>query len=260
MRDILGDRDGAVPDVPTRVAEPSRESQLPKRFYDDVSVVQEEGQFLIHLDKRSVKTPGRNLLSLPVQSLADDVAAEWQAQSERIDPMTMPFTRLLNTAVDGVATDMQAVKEDIVRYSGTDLLCYRASGPEGLVKRQMELWDPWIDWAQAVLGCRFDLAEGVMHVEQPAESIAAFSAHVGLINDPLILASTHVVMTLTGSATLAMAVQKGELGCDDAWLAAHVDEDWNIAEWGEDEEAAERRAKRFVDMKAACRVIEELIG
>jgi len=220
MTDILGDRDPNVPETPTRVAEPSRVSQLPKRFYKEVTVLDtEDGCFQIGLDERPVKTPGRNDLVLKSKVLAENVAAEWDAQEERIDPMAMPLTRLINTAIDGVATDPQAVKEDIVRFAGTDMLCYRAGTPDDLVKRQTELWDPWIDWAQS---------------------------------------STHVVTSLTGSATLAMAAQKGAAGADEIWALAHLDEDWNIEQWGTDEEAAARRSKRFEEMSAACQVLQEL--
>lgn len=259
MSDILGDRDPNIPDVPTRVAQPSRRSQLPKRFYKDVSVGSAGDAYQIELDGRHIKTPGKNSLLVPNEGLAQELAEEWQAQLERIDPMTMPFTRLLNTAIDGVTSDPQAVKEDIIRYAGTDMLCYRAGNPEGLVGRQREIWDPLIDWAQATLGCRFVLAEGIVHVEQPPESIAAFSTHVGLIGDPLTLSATHVIMALTGSATIAMAVLKRHLNCDEAWTAAHLDEDWNIELWGTDEEAEMRRSVRFVDMQTACRVLDLLV-
>ncbi|MDD9909748.1 MAG: ATPase [Ahrensia sp.] len=255
MSDILGERDAAVPKDLTRVAEPSRESQLPKRFYDVASVEPGEGGFLIQLDGRSVKTPGRATLAFSSPDIAQRVADEWQAQSERIDPLTMPMTRLANTALDGVASDMQAVKEDIVRYAGTDMLCYRADRPDGLVNRQNALWDPLIDWAQAGLGVRLALAQGVVHVAQPQASIAAFNVHLGAIDDPLALAALHVATSITGSAVIAMALYKGESDLPTAWEAAHVDEDWNIAEWGEDEEAKQRRAARHVDMEAAAFVL-----
>ena len=258
MRDILGERDANVPDVPTRVAEPSREESLPKRFFKDVATEQRDNVWVILLDGRTVKTPGKNLLSVKDFGLAKKIAVEWDDQAVRIDPMTMPLTRLLNTALDGVAGDMQAVKEDIVRYAGTDMLCYRAGAPEGLVAQQTEAWDPWIDWAQTVLGCRFVLAEGVMHVAQPPESLAAFGVHVGAINDPLVLAATHVVTSLTGSATLALALQKGAIEWEELWRIAHLDEDWNISQWGEDEEATVLRESKYRDMKAACQVISAL--
>lgn len=258
MADILGERDDNVPDRPTRVAEPSRESQLPKKFYKSAEVAGEDGVFKVLLDGRPVRTPGKSLLELANETVMQKIAMEWDAQVDVIDPMTMPVTRLINTAIDGVASDMQAVKEDIIRYAGTDLLCYRAEAPDQLVEQQNELWDPLIDWSQNTLGARFVLAGGVMHVEQPPESISAFSVHVGQLNEPAVLAAAHVVMTLTGSAILSMAVCKDYISAEEAWKLAHVDEDWNIALWGEDEEAQERRAKRWVDMNAACEVIRAM--
>ncbi len=257
MSDILGERDEAVPAQPTRVAEPSRESQLPKRFYKDASVAERDGKYAVELDGRSVKTPGKQALAFASLTIAEVVVEEWRSQKEHIDPLTMPMTRLANTAIDGVASDMQAVKEDVVRYAGTDMLCYRTSGPQGLIDRQNEMWDPLIDWAQATLGARLSLAEGVMHVQQPEGSIAAFSAHVGQIDDPMTLAALHVATSITGSAIIAMSVFKGEHTLEEAWDIAHVDEDWNIAEWGEDEEAVQRRAARFIDMRAAAVVLEQ---
>ena len=164
----------------------------------------------------------------------------------------MPLTRLANTALDGVAQDPQAVAEDIVRFSGSDLVCYRAGEPQELVARQAEAWDPLIDWAHSALGARFMLAEGVMHVEQPREAVAAVSAHVGRFRGPLELAAIHTMTTLTGSAILALAVAMNAISPEEAWRAAHVDEDWNIELWGEDAEAAARRRKRWAEMKAAA--------
>lgn len=255
MRDILGDRDSAIPDVTTRVSEPTREEQLPNRFYKAADAVKAEGGWRVELDGRPVRTPGRSLLQLPEEKQVRLVAAEWDAQGERIDPITMPATRLVNTALDGVSADMQAVKEDIIRFAGTDMLCYRADGPQGLIDRQNEMWDPLIGWAHSSLGCRLVLAEGVMHVEQPPESIAAFSTHVGVIDDPIRLASLHVATAISGSAVLAMALFKGEKSLSEAWSIAHLDEDWNIEQWGQDHEATMRRAARFKDMEAAVQLM-----
>ena len=260
MSDILGDRDSNIPDTPTRVSEPSRKSQLPKRFYKEVEVTPQDGQFIVKLDDRPVRTPGKAVLGSTAESIATVMAQEWRDQQEVIDPMTMPVTRLVNTAIDGVAADMQVVKEDIVRFASSDMLCYRADGPDSLDELHREHWDPLIEWAHASLGARFSLAQGIMYVEQPAETMAACNTHVGMIDDALALAASHLVTTLTGSAIIALAVYKGEVSLDEAWKIAHVDEDWNIAHWGEDEEAKERRATRFVDMKAACDCIEALRG
>lgn len=235
-----------------RSAEPSHESTLPERFYTDVSVVEEEGAHAVRLDGRPVRTPGRSLLALPSAALATAVAGEWEAQGERIDPRTMPATRLANTAIDGVANEMQAVAEDVVRYAGSDLVCYRADGPPALVERERAAWDPFLEWAERELDAHFVLAEGIMHVEQPPRAIGAVSAQVGRVRDPFRLAALHVMTSLTGSALIALAVLAGEVDVDNAWTAAHVDEDWNIAQWGEDEEASALRRRREAEMRVAA--------
>ena len=234
-----------------RSAEPSPESQFPKRFYETVEIVEDDG-FAIRLDGRPVRTPGRAVVAAPNRPIAEAIAAEWEAQSERVDPRTMPATRLANTALDGVANEPQAVREDIVRYAGSDLICYRADGPAGLVAREAEVWDPFLDWAQRDLSANLILAEGIVHVAQPREALAAIGAAVRQVDEPFALASLHVMTALTGSAVIALAVQRGHVDVGAAWSAAHVDEDWNIAEWGEDAEAAERRAKREAEMRVAA--------
>ncbi|MCR6650551.1 MAG: hypothetical protein NVV73_03140 [Cellvibrionaceae bacterium] len=170
----------------------------------------------------------------------------------------MPMLRLANTAIDGVANEMQAVLEDVMRFSSSDLLCYRADAPDGLVARQAEFWDPVLDWAQSALGARFFLAEGVMHVEQPRESVAAVGLWLRQREEPFRLSAIHLMTTLTGSALLALAVEARRLEPDAAWAAAHVDEDWNIAQWGEDAEVAERRKARRRDFDAAVALLGAL--
>jgi chaperone required for assembly of F1-ATPase len=258
MTDILGERDLNVPERPTRVAEPSRTAQLPRRFYKQVAVAEKEEIHVVMLDGKPVRTPAKALLGSSSPAVANAMAEEWRDQKERIDSMTMPVTRLVNTAIDGEAGDMQAVKEDIVRFASSDMLCYRTDGPDTLDELHRHHWDPLIEWAQIALGARFSLAQGVVYVEQPGEAMAAFNTHVGQINDPLLLAACHLVTSLTGSALIAMAVVKGERELDEAWNIAHVDEDWNVAHWGDDEEATARRANRYVDMTAACICIAAL--
>ncbi len=263
MRELLNDLETSNylsdPD-PIRRAQSSMVRPLPKRFYKEASVAAQEGGFTVHLDGKPVRTPGRSVLVVPNEKSAKLVADEFNAQGETIDPMTMPVYRLVNTAIDGVASDPQAVLEEILRYSSSDLLCYRAGSPDGLVARQNDLWDPVLDWARDRLGARFNLAEGVMHVDQPRETIAVIGAHLASRREPLRLACLHVMTTLTGSALLALAVDFGELTADEAWSAAHVDEDWQIEQWGQDSEAVARRAFRKRDMLGAAGLLEALRG
>lgn len=262
MRDILGNLDTPFvsDENPMKRAQKQMRRPLPKRFYKAVSVRRDEatGSWAAELDGKPVRTPGRALLALPSEAAARLVADEFEAQKEEVNPFDMPVLRIANTAIDGVANDTQAVLEDILRYSSSDLVCYRADGPESLVERQNESWDRILDWARSALGARFVLAEGVIHVEQPREAIGAVGIHLKLRDDAFRLSALHVMTSLTGSALIALAVDAGELTAEEGWAAAHVDEDWNIAQWGEDAEAAKMRAAKKRDMLAAVRLLEAL--
>ena len=258
MREILSDLEAGkhLSDAdPMRRAQNQMKTARPKRFYKDVSVAKTPDGFAVHLDGKAVRTPGQNVMLLPSREAAQLVADEFSGQGKEIDLTTMPVMRLVNTAIDGVATDPQAVLEDILRYASSDMVFYRADSPERLVERQAEAWDPVIDWARSALGARFILAEGVMHVEQPRETIGAVGIHLKLREEPLRLAALHVMTSIAGSALLALAVEAGEIGTETAWAAAHVDEDWNIEQWGEDAEAAAALEARRHDFAAAYRFL-----
>ncbi|HRN87197.1 ATP12 family protein [Hyphomicrobium sp.] len=230
---------------------------LPKRFYKSVSIEARDGGFAILLDGRPIRTPGKQLLVLSVEALAEAVAAEWEAQGERIDPTTMPLTRLVNTALDAVTDKMDEVADDIAAFAASDLLCYRAEAPEGLVLRQAEAWDPPLAWARIALGADLTVQTGLMPVDQPAEAIASVRAVLGRL-DALSLAATHVLTTLTGSAILALAHVEGQMTLEEAWTAATVDERWQSELWGRDAEAEARSAERLAEATAAARCLRLL--
>jgi chaperone required for assembly of F1-ATPase len=230
-------------------------SKRPKRFYKTVALKDEGGKgAALLLDNKPVRTPGKAPLVLPARALAEAVADEWRAQGERIDPTTMPLTRLANSAIDGVAGRERAVIDDIMAHAGTDLVCYRAPGPQGLVEAQTKHWDPILAWARDALAAPLKLGEGVVHVAQPQASLDRLrQALAG--REAFSLAALHVMTALTGSALLVLAVALGRLSPEEAWDAAHVDEDWQISQWGEDHEAAERRANRQRDFAAATQLL-----
>lgn len=252
MRDILDDLFGNQPLDPTEAARRNMRPQLRKRFYSQATVG-EGAPFPVLLDGRPVKTPAKNLLAAPVRALSQAIAAEWEAQDERIDPAVMPLTRLANSILDGVATAPAPVADEVAKYLGSDLLCYRAGTPEGLVAAQARHWDPILAWAREALGARFVLGEGVMFVAQPEHAVTA--ARAALPADPWRLGAAHVITTLTGSALIALAVAQARLDAEQAWDAANVDEDWNMHLWGRDELALQRRAARFAEMQAAATVL-----
>jgi chaperone required for assembly of F1-ATPase len=228
---------------------------LPKRFYAEATAAARGSGYAVHLDGRPVRTPGKLVLVLPSAAMAEAIASEWAAQGTLIDPMTMPLTRLANSVRDQVDGREDAVRADIVKYAGSDLLCYRADGPEGLVVAQADAWDPVLAWAREALGAEFAVCQGLMPVAQSAASRAAIEAAVAPL-EGFRLAAAHVMTTLLGSVVLALATLHGHLPPESAWLAAHVDDDWQAAKWGVDSEAEARRAARRTDFLAAVRMSE----
>jgi chaperone required for assembly of F1-ATPase len=253
MRDIFTEIFENQPLDPTEAARRAVRPRLRKRFYQQAQVAETEDGFAITLDGKPVRTPARKSLAAPVRALADRLAAEWNAQENVIDPALMPLTRLANVVIDAVAVAPAPVAAEIEKYLGTDLLCYRADAPEGLVARQAQLWDPVLAWAANELGARFVCAQGVVHAAQPREAIAAAAKTIP--NDAWRLAAVSSIMTLSGSALIALALASGRITPEAAWAAAHVDEDWQMEKWGKDEQALETRAFRLAEFQAASTVL-----
>lgn len=228
-----------------------------KRFYTKVAVAPCENGYKILLDERQLRTPARQILSVPSRPLADAIGEEWDAQKETINPETMPLTRLCNTVIDGVVANRDAVVADIASYAAHDAICYRAEGPAKLAARQSETWDPIIDWAQDQFGVRWVCAVGVMPVEQPHDATRSVSQKLETF-DPFTLAALHELTALSGSSLLAIARQAGVLSFDAFWQAANIDEDWQIEQWGTDDEAQAQRKDRTEQARSADRLLHLL--
>jgi chaperone required for assembly of F1-ATPase len=256
MRDLFEDIFDEEPDDPTRAVRRAMRRELRQRFYARVEVDEAEEEFRILLDGQPVKTPARHTLAAPSRALAQQLAREWEAQGEAIEPAGMPLTRLANTIIDGVVDAPGPVAAEVERYLACDLVFYRAPGPAGLVLRQAKAWDPVLAWAREAMGARFVLAEGIAFVAQPAQSLAAASSAIP--RHPWRLGAVHTITTLTGSALIAIALARAAVSLDAAWTAAHVDEDWNMEFWGRDAIALERRTARFAEMQAAAAVLEAI--
>jgi len=253
MRDIFDDIfQGQSPD-PVEGARRSLRAALRKRFYAATGIAEAPAGYAVVLDDRLVRTPGRRLLAAPMRPLAEALAAEWDAQREFIDPAAMPLTRLANSILDGVTDAPGPVSDEVARYLGSDLVCYRAPGPPELVARQSQHWDPVLAFARDALNARFVLGEGIAFVVQPEQALAA--ARAAIPDDPWRRGAVNAITGLTGSALVALALAHGAVSAEAAWAAAHVDEDWNREQWGFDDQEMVRRALRETEMKAAATVL-----
>jgi chaperone required for assembly of F1-ATPase len=230
-----------------------------KRFYKDVAVVSGDAGYEIKLDDRPVRTPARAALALPTERLAQAVADEWHAQGDTVDPRSMPFTGLANGAIDQIALNRESFAAGIARYGESDLLCYRAEGPAELIAREAAAWDPLLDWARHRYDVNFRVTQGIIPVDQPAETLERLEVAV-LAYDPFMLAGLSTLVTLSGSLVCGLAIIEGGHDADAIWTASEIDEAWEIEQWGEDMEAAARSAKRRDEFAMARRFCELAAG
>lgn len=222
-----------------------------KRFWKTASVVALNDGYTVQLDARPVKTPAKALLVVPTESMAQAIAAEWDAQVGKIDPMTMPVTRGANAAIDKVSTQKDEVVAMLAAYGDSDLLCYRATNPEELVSLQRQAWDPLLDWAATAMQAPLISADGVMHVPQDQAVLDRLTSEVAR-QTAFQLAGFHDLVSMSGSLVLALAVIHARLAPGEAWALSRVDEEYQISQWGADEEAAElTEVKRRAFLHAA---------
>jgi chaperone required for assembly of F1-ATPase len=212
-----------------------------KRFWKQATASACAGGFTVTLDGRAVKTPAKALLVVPTLAMAEAIALEWDAQEGVIKPDSMPVTRAVNSALDKVAPQFAEVAALLAAYGETDLLCYRATGPEELIDRQAQGWDPLLEWAAKTYGAPLLVTAGVIHITQPAASVRALSQAVHGF-DNFRLAALHDLIAISGSLVLALAVTSGRLTAAEAWDLSRIDESWQNELWGVDEEAAKLEA------------------
>jgi chaperone required for assembly of F1-ATPase len=227
---------------------------LPKKFYNLATVTEELG---IALDGRGVKTPMKARLVLPTRALAEAIASEWNELDVFINPALMPLTKLANTAIDRAGGERKFVAGQVVEFAGSDMVCYRADAPANLVQLQTGSWDPVVNWASRAMTTEFKLVSGVIHSAQSAETITAVERHVSKLSD-FELTAAHNLTTLTGSALLGLMLTAKAIAPEAGWIAAHVEEDFQIATWGDDDEAQARRAFRRIDYDGSLQFLNLL--
>jgi chaperone required for assembly of F1-ATPase len=215
-----------------------------RRFWTGATVRQVADRgWEVTLDERPVRTPGKLALALPTMRLAQAIAAEWDAQSEVIDPTTMPLTRAANSAIEKVAVQFDGVVSMLADYGATDLLSYRADQPETLIRMQAEAWDPLIDWSATCLHAPLRITHGVIPVPQDPDALARLRSHLSGL-DPFGLMAMHDLVTVPGSLIIGLGVAHGRINGEEAHRLSRIDEAFQASQWGEDEEAMQAAESR----------------
>ncbi|QIK78484.1 ATPase [Sphingomonas piscis] len=228
-----------------------------KRFWKDVALAHGEGGWSVQLDGRPVRTPARDPLALPSKRLAEAVAEEWRNVSDTVNPRAMPLTGLANAAIDRIAPDPHAFAAGLAKYAEADLTCYRTEGPRELVDRQEESWDTLLAWARSRYQVEFRTTQGLMHVEQPEETVERLSSAVHEL-EAFALAGLSPLVTVGGSLVAGLAVLERAIAPEAAWAAVSIDDHWQLEQWGADAEAELALENRRRDFLAGARFMELL--
>ncbi|MDP8912339.1 MAG: ATPase [Pseudomonadota bacterium] len=228
-----------------------------KRFYRNAVSQPANGGYEILLDGRGVKTPARQPLVAPSERLGEAIAAEWNEQGETVNPRSMPLTGLANAAIDRVAPDPEAFARNLAVFGESDLLCYRADQPRGLVARQSDKWDPLLAWARRRYDVDFEVVTGIMHRPQPDRTVSQL-ARAAAARGAFELAGLSPLVTVSGSLVIALALAEDEIGLETGWSAATLDEQWQLEQWGADAEAEKALDARRCDFEAGHRFLNLL--
>lgn len=223
-----------------------------KRFYKEVTVGEADNGWRVLLDGRPIRTAGGRPQVAPTRELAEALAAEWSAQGEEIDPASFHLRDLADFAIDAVATDRAGVIRDLLPYAETDTLCYRADPEDALYRRQLEIWEPLLEQAEARWGLRFTRVSGIVHKPQPDETPARLGQILAAESD-FSLAALRMLASLAASLIVGLSAIQPDVDAEALWNAANLEEDWQIELWGEDWEAAQRRQTRFQAFTLAMR-------
>jgi chaperone required for assembly of F1-ATPase len=230
-----------------------------KRFYKDANACAEGAGWRVLLDGRGVRTQGGRAQIVPNEPLAAALAAEWAGQGEEIDPARFVLRDLADYALDVIAADRAAVLADLLRYAETDTLCYRAEADEPSHTRQLELWEPLLLAAEARWDVQFERVAGIIHRPQPAETLARLEA-VLAPKDAFTLAALVTLTTLSASLVIGLGALESDADLALLWRASELEADWQVEQWGKDDEAELRAVRRFATFTAAARFAELVRG
>ncbi len=223
-----------------------------KRTWRAATAVLHGDSYALALDGIPKTTPAGNVYVCPTSALAEALVAEWNAAPQRFDPRAFPLSQLIATAHDIVATRRAAVISEVAAYAANDLLCLRAAEPPTLAQRQMEVWQPYLDWAMERFGVRLQCATGLVPVLQDAATLQAMR-DVAAACSPFALTALQQMTSLTGSLILGLALLHGHKEPAAILAAAELESLFQREQWGEDAEALARHNDLLAELTLLAR-------
>ena len=228
---------------------------MAKRFYKDVAVEENCDGFIVTLDGRVLKTPGKMDLAFTHKNHAELVADEWRAQGEDIVPNTMPCTRMMNVACEQTPSRRGELIKEFRSYTNTDLLCYRSHSPKDLAQRQEQIWQPVLDYVAQSYGIALATTTSIKAVAQPEKSLNNAARYAQAKDDADLTLLLHFTASF-GSAMLALVVMEKHLQVDTAFALSRLDEGFQNERWGADEEAVENNRLLLHELSQMAQLLE----
>lgn len=189
----------------------------PKRFYREVDLVEEEGQerFVVCLDGKQIKTPNLNVLGAKSKTLATAIASEWDLQGKRLRLTSMPLTHLMNTALDVVPVHRDRSIQTMLKFMGTDTVCYRSRYPDSLAEEQQRRWDPILDYLAQRYDVRLNVTQDLVFIDQPEHGRDTFTKWLSTLDD-IRIAALESAIASSKSFAVGVALHDGQIDAKQA--------------------------------------------
>ncbi len=224
----------------------------------------------IRVNGNPLKTPGKRPFVVNGAALAQEIRGEI-AQLHGDDPTALAGKglsdpgqaanfRIAAGAIDVIAGEGGAraqIIADLAAYGETDLICFRAERPEELVAAEEALWTPLVNWIADELGVEINVTTGLRAVPQDDAALVALAAAIEK-HDDFALAALSLATRTAGSIVIGLALSRGRLDAETAFAASAVDENFQAARWGADEDAAKALGGKGIDIAQAARFFDLL--
>ena len=227
-----------------------------KKFWKIVQVKKKlKNSFEILLDKRILKTPMQKDLIFSNYKIAKETALEWDIDEKEINTENMVFYGLISTAIDKISNDKVSYIENVLGFINTDLICYRADGPNELVDLQNNSWNPIISFIKKYIDVELKFFIGVMPSKQSLDIFNRLKTLINSFSD-IEISALHRMTNLTGSIFISICILKGDVLKNEAFELSFLDELYQAKNWGIEEESLDKRDKIAKELNRIISFVE----
>lgn len=186
-------------------------------------------------------SPAHRPLYFPTPKMAEKARTEWLNGTQTPQGKTSDLLRYVYTVIDQIAPDTKKYIQKLLEYAAYDALSIRALSPASLKEKQNLLWQPWMDWIeQKTTEKWYSIADFSTPFQQNPQALLSLGRLFSAEN-PWSLLRVGEYAVLFDSTILALAVKEKALSPQKALEISNLEENFQIKQWGEDEEILKSR-------------------